>query len=395
MIEIKRLSDETEQDYFVRICSNKDQYGLSWVEVGQILNEEFGKDHGESKWRKKYAAFQEGMRYAEDKSVSFDDLTAELEIKRRELEKEKIRVQDQRRIYKGYVRDEARVEEMKANMLHEIRLLAQSKPLIQEDFSVPVVSEREGLTVFSDWHFGTHANNAWNKFDNNVFFERVAYLKNRVIQHGIENGIERLHVAVLGDMISGLIHQTIRIENTENVSIQTMRVGEVLAEVVNELSEHFSIDYYCVRGNHDRITPQKDLTLSSESFMDIIHWYVKARLENNARVTFHENQIDEELCEINICGDLVYGVHGHKDRPNNVVENLTLMTGRKPAAVLLGHRHHHFEKEVHGVDIIQNGTLSGVDEFAKDIRATSIPHQKFMVWERELGRLCTYNLRFN
>lgn len=394
MTNTKRLSDETELDYFVRICSNKDRYGLSWVEVGEVLNEEFGKNHGESKWRKKYAAFEEGMRYAEDKQVSFDDLAAELEIKRREFEKEKVRVQDQRREYKKLLRDDARVEKIKDDMFDEIRLLAKSKPLVKEAFTVPVTSNREGVAVFSDWHFGTTAKNAWNTFDNDVFFKRVAYLKDRVIQHGIENGIERLHVAVLGDMISGLIHQTIRIENSENVSVQTMRVAEVLSEVVHELSEHFEIDYYCVRGNHDRITPQKDLTLSSESFMDIIHWFVKARLENNARVTFHDNEIDEELCEINICGELVYGVHGHKDRPNNVVENLTLMTGRKPAAILLGHRHHHFEKEVHGVDIIQNGTLSGVDEFAKDIRATSIPHQKFLVWEQGIGRLCTYNIRF-
>ena len=394
MIETKRLTDENDTDFFVRICSSKERYGLNWVEVAEVLNAEFGKDHGESKWRKKYAAFLEGMQYAEDKQVSFDDLTAELEIKRRELEKEKVRVQDQRREYKKLLRDDARVEKIKDDMFDEIRLLAESKPLVKEAFTVPVTSNREGVAVFSDWHFGTTAKNAWNTFDNDVFFKRVAYLKDRVIQHGIENGIERLHVAVLGDMISGLIHQTIRIENSENVSVQTMRVAEVLSEVVHELSEHFEIDYYCVRGNHDRITPQKDLTLSSESFMDIIHWFVKARLEKNARVTFHDNEIDEELCEINICGELVYGVHGHKDRPNNVVENLTLMTGRKPAAIFLGHRHHHFEKEVHGVDIIQNGTLSGVDEFAKDIRATSIPHQKFLVWEQGIGRLCTYNIRF-
>ncbi len=71
------------------------------------------------------------------------------------------------------------------------------------------------------------------------------------------------------------------------------------------------------------------------------------------------------------------------------------MTGVKPSAILMAHRHHHFEKEVHGVDIIQNGCLGGVEEFAKDIRTTSKAHQKFIVFEKGIGRLSTYNIVLN
>lgn len=394
MFDLKRLNEESAQQYQLRICDNREKYGLNWVEVAEVLNKEFDQNFGESKYRKEYSAFKAGMDYVQNQATSTDEALFELEQKRVEAEKATVRLRDQRREYKSIVRDVARVEKIKEDLRAEILVLAESKPMLR-DWTPSKQNDREGLVVLSDWHFGMTADNYWNTFNPEVFYERVSYLKEKTIQYGLENNIKKLHVAVLGDMVSGFIHETIRIENAENTAVQTMRVSEVLSEFVHALSEYFEIEYYNVRGNHDRITPKKNLSLASESFMDIIHWYVKARLETNKKVTFHENEIDEEICAIRIHDQLIYGVHGHKDRPQSVVENLTLMTGVKPSAILMAHRHHHFEKEVHGVDIIQNGCLGGVEEFAKDIRTTSKAHQKFIVFEKGIGRLSTYNIVLN
>lgn len=65
--DFSRLENESVKDYKVRICSNKEQYNLSWENVKNILNEELGEKHGESKYRKEWYAFKDGMDYQKDK----------------------------------------------------------------------------------------------------------------------------------------------------------------------------------------------------------------------------------------------------------------------------------------------------------------------------------------
>lgn len=65
--DFSRLENESVKDYKVRICSNKEQYNLSWENVKNILNEELGEKHGESKYRKEWYAFKDGMDYQKDR----------------------------------------------------------------------------------------------------------------------------------------------------------------------------------------------------------------------------------------------------------------------------------------------------------------------------------------
>lgn len=64
-----RRDGELFDDYFVRLFENKAAYGLSCQDIADILNREVGEEYGESKWRKEYAAFSRGMRYAQAKVV--------------------------------------------------------------------------------------------------------------------------------------------------------------------------------------------------------------------------------------------------------------------------------------------------------------------------------------
>lgn len=62
-MSIGRDRDEGLTEYKIRICSEREQLGLTWDEVAQVLNEEYGDNYGESKYRKWWYAFQEGMNY--------------------------------------------------------------------------------------------------------------------------------------------------------------------------------------------------------------------------------------------------------------------------------------------------------------------------------------------
>ncbi len=62
-MSIGRDRDEGLTEYKIRICSERERLGLTWDEVAQVLNEEYGDNYGESKYRKWWYAFQEGMNY--------------------------------------------------------------------------------------------------------------------------------------------------------------------------------------------------------------------------------------------------------------------------------------------------------------------------------------------
>lgn len=63
---IGREKDESFLQYKVRICSERERLSLTWDEVANILNEELGENFGESKYRKWWYAFNEGMNYVAD-----------------------------------------------------------------------------------------------------------------------------------------------------------------------------------------------------------------------------------------------------------------------------------------------------------------------------------------
>lgn len=68
--ELVRYENESDKQYMNRICSNKDVYGLTWNEVTDVLNESIGEQWGESKYRKWYYAFSEGIEHAKNERES-------------------------------------------------------------------------------------------------------------------------------------------------------------------------------------------------------------------------------------------------------------------------------------------------------------------------------------
>jgi hypothetical protein len=149
-----------------------------------------------------------------------------------------------------------------------------------------------------------------------------------------------------------------------------------------------------VKGNHDRSQSRKEEEIRTESFHEFIPWYMKARLENFENVIFEENQIDDEIIVAEILGHTYFGVHGHLEGLGKVITDLTMMTRKFPTAVFSAHIHKNFENEIHGVDLIVNGGFAGTDDYAKDKRLISKPHQKLLLLD-DKGRSDTHYIRFN
>jgi predicted phosphodiesterase len=340
---------------------------------------------------------EEGLM-SEDEDGVFESIEVinKIEEKRMELEREKVRMQDQKRQVKALLREWARAEKIKKDVQQAVAEVAKIKPIKIKPKKKQSGYTREGAVLFSDWHRGTKSNHHWNLFTDVEYEKRVRKLVEKTMIYGREQKIKTLHVFLMGDLINGLIHVTTRIENMENIVQSTKIVAETIAQVLAEFADEFDeIKVYSARGNHDRVTPNKAESISKESFFDFIPWYLEARVGHVENIEFVENTYDDEIIVTNICGYNVFAVHGHRDKMNNVVSNLSQMIKIFPDYIFMGHYHHHEENEFHMCEVIINSSLSGTDDYAKEIRRTSKAAQKFIVFDKDEGRLCTYNIRLD
>ena len=171
-----------------------------------------------------------------------------------------------------------------------------------------------------------------------------------------------------------------------------MEVSELLAEVLRTLSEHFIIHYYQCFDNHSRVEPNKPDAIQLESLARITPWFLIERLSNNHNVLFHCNTFDQDIISFKCLDYNIGAVHGDKDHPSKLAENITMMTKKPYDLVCAGHMHHHSEDERNQVEIICNGSLMGTDEYAKDQRLNSKPSQTLIIASEDNVREAVYKI---
>ena len=96
-------------------------------------------------------------------------------------------------------------------------------------------------------------------------------------------------------------------------------------------------------------------------------------------VDFVDNKFDDDIITINVNGFRIAGVHGHHDKPNSVVETISLLTEQKYDLILAAHLHHFMADERLNTLVINNGSLMGVDSYAKNLRVSSTPSQNLII----------------
>lgn len=393
MIDNPILKQESEsfQDYHIRLFENKDKYEIDNYKIAEFLNKEYGSNYDESKWRKDYAQFVKWKDYLVNKNLDKDVLGKYEEV-RIESFKEKVRQRDQKREYNKLLTNQARFEAIKNDVYDAILKLEKKKP-ISPTPSFGVVGEKQGLALFSDWHYGMEVSNSTNIFNKQVFNQRVEKLVSKVIEHGKNNKIHTLHVGQLGDLVSGMIHVSTRVQSNEDVIEQTKYVSEILAEVLSTLANTFpKIKYYNVIGNHARTGNKNDVGIK-ENFEYLVPWFLEARLRDFDNIEIISDQ--DGYITTKIFNDEIVLVHGNYDRVDQCVTRLPQILGYVPNYIIGGHVHHNYEKEYGATTVIVNSSLIGADDFAMQGRYGAKPSQKFIIFDEVEGLECTYNIKLN
>ncbi|MFB5759091.1 hypothetical protein [Paenibacillus medicaginis] len=386
--DAKRKQDETVDSYLYRVGSNKDIYNLDWLEIRDLMNESTGNSYNESTWRKRFSSFRDGVEYAKKSFVSDNEVVKEIEDKTLEFQKERFKFQDQKREYTNIVRSQARFEHLKDEIHKSILELAKHKPLKFVPPS-PTLSNTKANTLWSDWHVGSEIRNSLNTYSLVIFKERVKQLVSKVIETGRIHNVSELTIADLGDMISGAIHVSTRVQASEDVIRQLQIVAEVIAESVAELSGHFDkIKLITIIGNHSRLIPNKTEALHRENLEYLIPWYLESRLAAFSNVEIVKDTDGYYIDEVD--GEKHVYVHGDLDHVASVARTLPQLLGFVPKYVFCGHIHHDTVKEYGRTKVISNGSLMGIDDYALTKRFYAEPMQKMHIFDGPRIK-CTYD----
>lgn len=389
---LEPLENESFDQYRLRVYKMK-QLGtlkLTWFEIADMFDEVWGICKDESKWRKE--AKELLISDIERVTSSEESLKEDIRDLIFELKKERVKSTDERTQNNAYVRRIAREETIIEIAKDAVDKISKSKPLVLTP-SPDIVenTDAEAIAVISDWHYGIEVNNHWNKFNPDICIHRVRKYLEKLLQTCELFNITRIHLVNLSDLIAGRIHATIRLESREDVISQTIHVSEILAQFINELTQRgYDVEYYDCLDNHSRLEPIKSDSLDLESLVRIIPWYLKERFKSADRFTIHTNEYSDDIITFTVLDGLysIGAVHGHKDKPQQVIKNLTLMTKENFDLILTAHLHHFAAEEENNVTRISNGTLMGVDSYAKDLRLSSNPSQNIIVATKE--SVCDY-----
>ena len=303
--------------------------------------------------------------------------TDKLDEKIQNMRKEKIKLSDARVEYNRLIRQEARKESY-ADMVK--RIICENV----EPMNIPIHytlfnSSTDLLVHLTDIHTGIEIHNWKNDFDSDILKQRIEKFTSDILDiRGIHQS-ENCYL-VIGEILSGIIHNNLRLQNNMDLMEQFKYVSELISAMLSRMANHFNHIYvYTTPGNHSRISPKKEDSLDGE---------------NMDNITICDNTVEPEIAMFNIRGNNVFASHGHKDSPSNVVQNFTMMFGIKPQIVLLGHRHTNAMETIYDTKVIQSGCVSGSDNYATSIRKTNRPEQTISVVGDD-GLICLYDIQLD
>ena len=401
---LRKLPEENEDQYIWKVGQAKDTGLLAstWEELAPRLNTELGIDEtewrGSSAFRKAYRWMQRAYDNVFRQNGFIGTRGDDLDTKTQELFKAKKQFEDQRREWKKLVTKDARFDHLTNKMISAVNHLCDVKPLTFNNTPI-TFSYKDAVLCLADWHLGMVTDNIWNQYNVEICYQRVVQLVEKTVRYLRQHDIDTLHILLLGDAAHGAIHTSCRVASEEEVCDQLMRVSELIAEVVNKLSEEVTeVKVYSTYGNHLRTIQNKNDSSHSDNMEKIIPWYLEQRLQNNNRVNIIRSDY-YEFIYLNVFGYDIVAAHGdlEKFKSFGITVN-TLFTkkyGKTIDYTISADKHHIEEFETMGIESILVRSLCGTDAYANNIRAYSAPGQTLMIFSPEEGRECTYNIKLD
>ena len=380
MNEYLKRNEESVTSYWIRLYKNRQSYGLTFKECGQLMNEVTGEDWNEAKWRREMEGFLKVSEYLQKENptgITSNELQ-EIQDEKLELQKEKLKFRDQKREFNNKLRRMARLEHLEDYLKETVE---EIEPINLPKIKDKNKSDSEAMVVISDEHIGMKIDSKFNTYNIEIAKERLAKLQKETMDRVEKEGINKLYIAHLGDGIHGAIHTTARIESEENVIQQIITLAHMLESFVEDfVQKGIDVTFCSVAGNHSRAMPNKKESLgTAENFERLLTVFLGKAFNQFDNYS----QIDDEegIIVLDIKGKTVVLVHADLDKGNGVVTKLNDMLNLSIDYIFTGHVHNAFYKEHGNAVQFGVGSLCGLDQYAISGRFSGRPSQMILTFD--------------
>lgn len=378
MIEmtILKQAHETHFDYVKRLTENRKELDLDYAEWAKLITN--GSTYSSDNARKAYyiinpllGALDEDIenRLIEHQvelteAEDLNDLLLELETKKLELQKERVKFQTLKNELNKNVRDMGRKELFYEQLLEEVRKNPLPiKPFTPSNYFSPM-NRQSFVQVISDIHYGaTFEIPGVNSYSPEICQQRFENLIIETFRLAEKEGFDHLIVANCGDSLQGILRQSDLKLNSITMVQQIMGIARLIAEYLNELSTKITVKYiHTIQANHADfrlLGSKKPLELNEDVELLIGNW-IKDLLINNPRVevviatdTVHHEDIQ---------GFNVGFLHGQEVKNfESFIRDISFHHKRHYSYMLMGHIHH------------MRSVTVGMGELGETVQITSIP----------------------
>lgn len=406
---IERRENETDWEFCWRcICAKIEKtIDCEWQDIVEEFCLDIHRDTlrkatnvGEFSAYKVYQYCQEQLEQISMCSSPEDvhnDLLHELEMKKIELQKERVKISTLRNELNKTVRKESRKELFYAN-IHDAVI---NNPLEPVQF-VPIHTQqfnKEYLMVFADVHYGATFDVGINKYSPEICEERFNQMFGDVVNIIEEEGISHLHIASCGDLIQGVLRITDISLNSITMIEQIMGITRLVANFLNQLSQYTHITYHhCINANHSelRLLGTKSGELQEDVEL-LIGNYIKDLLTLNERISVNIGK--ECILDINLCGYNVALLHGQNVKNKETfIRDLSATKHKNYDYLIMGHIHHYScvtvstTQDGNPTQVISVPSIVGSCPYSQKIMKTSPSGALLLCFKEKSGKISTYEL---
>jgi|SRR5208282_79514 len=281
------------------------------------------------------------------------------------------------------------------------------QPFSAPEFKSIPKGNREALLSIGDIHYGEIVSSADTMgiggYNMSIAKKRLEQVFALAIDSANELGVDVLNIALIGDMIDGIIQHDSLLGMETGVVESIIQIADYIAQLIREASKQFpTIKVVCVPGNHGRILyagKPNNKKYVEFNFDTLVYNFVKKELA----AIVPDFQIPKSIFTIMpIMDTKVFVTHGHifggggngySVVPNNIGKNMAKLNslvgkiGKNVDFSICGH--FHVAIETLSFDLIPvyiSGSLVGGDEYSiNQLCRSSKPSQGFWAIEKGIG----------
>lgn len=373
-----------------RALSNKIISYKEWAK--SLLNENI---YGEENTRRCFVFFEKFLSILENdeiNNIQDENKLQEILIAKKELEKERKKIQTINLEYNQYVRDISRFElfnEKIKEAIDNMPALIFSNT-IQDKFN----SKQTAVLCISDAHNGveinmqTVFNEPINIYSPDILKKRLNKLADTVIKDYKNNfNYKKLIVFDLGDGIQNILRLSDIAKLKTSVIDSVLQYAEMISQFLNKIQNELNIqiEFSCLGGNHSELRLiSTGRNWESENLGKVIREFIALRLKDNQNIKV-DPYSDFSFKQIE--GINILAIHGDDSKKNiNEISYWEQYHNITIDILLMGHFHHQEQislgySPTGDKEIIIVPSLIGIDEFSRKNRKLARAGAKFILFE--------------